>query len=289
MTTVRALRPQTRQPAVSVIITALNAAPYLLDTLTSVLAQTLEAPLEILFVDDGSTDETFAIAHDFAHAHPGKLHLFQHPGGRNLGISASRNLALQHARAPVTAFLDADDVWLPYRLTSQLPYLAAHPQAAMVYAQAERWHDFHLSYTPSLGSLGKNYSPPLLPPGQPAGLISPPSLLAWFLKDESLTPCTCTVLVRTEIARALGGFVNNFTSIYDDQVFYSKLALAHPVFVSTDVVARYRQHPASCCATARRQNTGSDGRAQFLAWLKAYQAKLATSSAMFEADLATYV
>lgn len=276
-------------PAVSIIITALNATLYLREAVQSVLAQTVSVSWELLLVEDGSTDATLALAHELALLHP-SIRLLQHPGGRNRGISASRNLALSHARAPIIAFLDADDVWLPHHLSSQLPHLAARPEIAMVYAQAERWHDFNLPYTSSSGSLGTNFTPPLLPPGQPSGFIPPPSLLGWFLQDESLTPCTCTVLVRTSIARSLGGFVNHFTGLYDDQVFYSKLALAHPIFVSTEVVARYRQHPASCCAKARRDNSGRGGRARFLAWLRTYRQNLPTFAPVpitLEAQLAS--
>lgn len=259
------------RPDVSVIITALNAEAYLREALESIFTQRTSAACEILLVDDGSTDGTVALATSLVHNSPHTLDILQHPGRKNRGISASRNLALEHARAPVTAFLDADDVWLPDRLAHQLPYLRSHPSVAMVYAQAERWLDFSLPFSPTIGSLGENFTPALLPAGQTGGFISSPGLLAWFLADESMTPCTCTVLVRTEIARQLGGFVHSFTGIYDDQVFYSKLALAHPIFVSEEVVARYRQHAGSCCAAARRAHIGDHGRKLFLSWLKQYR------------------
>ena len=260
-----------QRPDVSVIITALNAETYLEEAITSIFEQRTTATWEILLVNDGSTDRTHTVASRLAASSPQPIRILQHPGGVNRGISASRNLALKHARAPITAFLDADDVWLPDRLAHQLPHLISRPAVAMVYAQAERWHDFYLPYAPASGSLGENFTPSLLPAGEPAGVVPSPRLLEWFLADESMTPCTCTVLVRTRIARQLGGFVHSFTGIYDDQVFYAKLALDYPIFVSEEVVARYRQHPASCCATARRDDHGDHGRELFLGWLTRYR------------------
>ena len=264
-------RARAQPPDISVIITALNAEAYLEEAVTSIFKQRTTATWEILLVDDGSTDRTHAVASRLAASSPQPIRLLRHPGGVNCGISASRNLALKHARAPITAFLDADDVWLPDRLAHQLPHLVGRPSVAMVYAQAERWHDFHLPYAPATGSLGENFTPALLPVGELAGLVPSPRLLEWFLADESMTPCTCTVLVRTRIARQLGGFVHSFTGIYDDQVFYAKLALDYPIFVSEEVVARYRQHSASCCATARRDDRGDHGRELFLGWLARYR------------------
>ena len=252
-------------------MTALNAAPFLGEAIESVLRQETDYTSELLLVDDGSTDDTGAIAADFAARHPGRITLLRHPGGANRGISASRNLGLRHARAPITALLDADDVWLPDRLDSQMPLLHNHPALAMVYAQAERWHDFDLPYRAECGSAGRNYVPPLIPAGARAGIIEPPDLLRWFLADESMTPCTCTVLVRTAVARALGGFASEFRGLYDDQVFYAKLALRETVAVSTRCVARYRQHALSCCAVARERSTEAETRAHFLAWLREYE------------------
>ena len=262
-----------RDPHVSVLITALDAAAYLSEAIDSVLLQGATISWELLVVNDGSGDETGAVASAYAAAYPGRIRVLQHPGGRNRGISASRNLALQQARGTMIALLDADDVWLPGKLERQVRLLESLPGVAMVYAQAERWVDFALPFCPDRGSLGRNTVPPLLPPGEVPGVLEPPRLLEWFLADESLAPCPCTVLLRTAAARRVGGFCNAFRGLYDDQVFYAKLALSERIAVSTDVVARYRQHATSCCAVARETATAPRTRTQFLNWLAHYAAQ----------------
>ena len=268
-------RPRCTTPDVSIITTIFNTEAYLAEAIESVFLQSTGASWELLLVDDGSSDRSLAIARQYASQSPDRIRVLRHPYGRNCGISASRNLALRHARAEVLAFLDADDVWLPHKLESQLHLLRNTPEAAMVYAAAERWYDFHLPFDPGTGNSGANFLPPLLPPGVRPGLLHPPSLLDWFRSDESLTPCTCTVLVRTSVARRLNGFEDTFPGIYDDQVFYAKLALEEKIYVSLDCVARYRQHPTSCCAQARKSSTIQEqGRDAFELWLSHYRARL---------------
>lgn len=269
-------------------MTAYNAAPTIAEAIESVLLQCREVHWELLVVDDGSTDTTGALAEAYAACYPARasaasrtsaweprIRVLRHPRGENRGISASRNLALRHARGAMVALLDADDVWLPGKLARQVALLQSLPEVAMVYAQAERWVDHSLPYCAERGSAGRNFVPPLLPPGARAGVLEGPRLLEWFLQDESLTPCTCTVLLRTEAARRVGAFCNRFRGLYDDQVFYAKLLLEERVCVSPEVVARYRQHAASCCAVARKEETAERTRVEFLEWLDAYRARLA--------------
>ncbi len=260
-------------PAVSILTPIHNAAEFLPDAIESVLAQEDASPWELLLLDDGSTDGSLALANRYALTAPHRIRVLRHGHGAHRGTSATRNLGLHAARAPVLAFLDADDVWLPHMLRSQLTLLQRHPEAALVYANAERSWDLDLLCDAAHGPLGYNTLPPLLPPHARAGLIAPPQALDWFLADETLTPCTCTVLVRTAIARALGGFVDAFDGLYDDQAFYAKLMLTHPVAVSTDCVARYRQRNESCCGQSwHNPALQRTARARFHHWLAAYRA-----------------
>lgn len=106
-------------PKVSVIVPAYNAQNTLGDTLSSVLAQTM-GDLEVLVVDDGSTDGTWDLLQQWRQADPQRIHALQHPAGVNRGVSATRNLALDRARGGFVAFLDADDAWVPHKLQRQL-------------------------------------------------------------------------------------------------------------------------------------------------------------------------
>ena len=241
-------------PEVSILMTAFNSSTYLAEAFDSILSQATSRIWELLFVDDGSTDGTLAIARQHANRYPGRIRVLVHPGGVNRGISASRNLALRYARAPLITFLDSDDVWLPHHLETQASLLDDMPHVTMVYAAAERWVDFTVPFheqSSRAANWGSNYIPPLIPRGASVGLLARGELLRWFREDESMVPCICTVMLRTAAARMVGGFCADFRGLYDDQAFHAKVARQYDIYAHDVCVARYRQHPASCCARAR--------------------------------------
>ena len=260
-------------PRISILMTAFNTAKYLEEAIESILQQETSRTWELLFVDDGSTDDTLRIARGYARKCPERIHVFTHPDGINQGISASRNLALQHARGELLAFLDSDDVWLPHHLETQAALLDDMPAVAMVYAGAERWVDFSVPFREAqsrAASWGSNYLPPLVPAGEIAGLVPAGRLLQWFLRDESLVPCICTVVLRTAVARAVGGFCNAFRGLYDDQAFHAKVALDYDVYANDRCLARYRQHAMSCCARARDREEEQEERDRFTSFLSTF-------------------
>jgi len=99
--------------AVSVIIPIFNAERYLRQAVLSALRES--ECLEVILVEDGSSDESLRVCQGLVAAHPEKVHLVTHIGGKNLGAGASRNLGLSLARGEFIAFLDADDEELPGR------------------------------------------------------------------------------------------------------------------------------------------------------------------------------
>jgi glycosyltransferase involved in cell wall biosynthesis len=111
-------------PLVSVIVPCYNAARLLPEAVASIHAQRYE-PLEILVVDDGSTDETPAVASGFGSA----IRYFQKPNG---GPASARNLGLREARGELIAFLDADDQWPEYKIELQAGRLLADPELDVV-------------------------------------------------------------------------------------------------------------------------------------------------------------
>ncbi|GGF01944.1 glycosyl transferase [Aliidongia dinghuensis] len=114
---------------VSVIIPTYNAARFVERTLASVLAQT-HARLEVLVVDDGSTDQTTAIVEAAALRDP-RIKLFRRDHG---GVAAARNFALTQAEGTLIAPVDADDLWHPAKLAQQLAALArSGPETGVVY------------------------------------------------------------------------------------------------------------------------------------------------------------
>jgi glycosyltransferase involved in cell wall biosynthesis len=122
-------------PRVSVVTPIYNSRDFLPPAVESVLAQTYP-DWELLLADDGSKDGSAELARDYARRHPGRIIYLEHEGHRNRGVSATRNLAIRHARGEYLALLDADDVWLPEKLAQQVKAADAHPEAGLVYGQA---------------------------------------------------------------------------------------------------------------------------------------------------------
>lgn len=115
---------------VSVIIPAYNASAWIRETLDSVAAQTHRA-LEVIVVDDGSTDDTAAIADAFAVADS----RFRVVRQANAGVAAARNHGARMAQSDLLAFVDADDLWAPQKIERQVAALnAAGPTAGLCYS-----------------------------------------------------------------------------------------------------------------------------------------------------------
>lgn len=108
---------------VAVVIPAYNAGDFVAQTLQSVIDQTHKA-LEIIVVDDGSTDETASICRRFAAADP----RIQILSTENRGVAAARNTGIEASKADYIAFLDADDLWHPTYVERMLS--ALHPLPA---------------------------------------------------------------------------------------------------------------------------------------------------------------
>jgi len=108
---------------VSVVIPVHNGARFLAEAIEAVQAQTYPS-IELLVVDDGSTDETPAVIDRYAEVR----HLRQ----ENAGPSAARNLGIDHALGAYLTFCDADDRFRPTKVAAQVAYLEAHPGAGCV-------------------------------------------------------------------------------------------------------------------------------------------------------------
>ncbi|MEO9175553.1 MAG: glycosyltransferase family 2 protein, partial [Gaiellales bacterium] len=120
----------TRPPRVSVLIGAYNNRSTLARAAASILGQTVGGDeLELLIIDDGSGDDTTAVAAAIAE-HDTRVKLLSM--GRNVGISRSLNAGLAAARGPIVAVQDADDYSDPRRLERQLGVLDEHPHVAVV-------------------------------------------------------------------------------------------------------------------------------------------------------------
>ncbi|HMO03823.1 MAG TPA: glycosyltransferase family A protein [Kiritimatiellia bacterium] len=119
-------------PAVTVVLPAFNRRDLLPRALRSVLEQSF-ADLELLVVDDGSTDGTPEVAEAVGDPRVRVIRL-----GVNRGQSVARNTGIAQARGRFIAFQDSDDAWLPGKLARQVDVLERKPEVAMVYGDLER-------------------------------------------------------------------------------------------------------------------------------------------------------
>src|SRR5674476_342348 len=133
-------------PKVSVIMPAYNAEPYIRQAIDSVLASTLQ-DLELLVVNDGSTDKTEDILQDYA-AKDGRVRVFSQPNSGRPSIP--KNLALQHVSGEYVCFLDSDDYIAPDKLELMAAGLDRQPEWCAVF------HDLQLVDADGIG-LGTSY------------------------------------------------------------------------------------------------------------------------------------
>lgn len=258
-----------RPKLVSAIIIFLNEERFLEEAIASVLTQTYP-DWELLLVDDGSEDGSRALAQCYAARYPNKIRYYEHPGHQNRGMSASRNLGVDHARGAYIAFCDADDVWLPGKLEHQVEALQAFPEAAMVCGPLIGWHswtgqpaDLHRDYLYGVGSDGHHPFANRLAP--------PPQLLALFLRKEHFAPSGG--LIRREAFEQVGGFEVGFRGGHEDLVFQVKLCLRAAVYVQDEAWYKYRIHPNSSERRDRRAGHHLAHRVTYLTWVADYLAR----------------
>lgn len=138
-------------PQISVIIPAFNAGRYLAAAVASATAQTLP-PAEIIVVDNGSEDNTAAVAHGLPARYQRKPHDV---------VATARNLGVELAQGEWLAFLDADDLWLPDKLAAQAQLFDSQPDLDLVFGQVEQFHSpdvaQHAAYLPDANRLLDGY------------------------------------------------------------------------------------------------------------------------------------
>lgn len=116
-----------KSPLVSVVVATYNMAQYLPDAIRSALAQHY-SPLEIIVVDDGSTDDTASVMRQFAV--DDRVRYLRQPNG---GQARAKNRAIYESSGDFIAFLDADDLWAQDKLAVQVPLFMSLPRVGVVY------------------------------------------------------------------------------------------------------------------------------------------------------------
>jgi glycosyltransferase involved in cell wall biosynthesis len=187
-------------PLVSVVLPCFNAAEYLAAAIESVLAQDL-GDLELIVVDDASTDGSLAIARSYGDPRVRVERL-----ASNAGYPAAMNHGLERARGAYLARMDADDTCRPARLATQVALLDREPRLALV---GTEWY----FVTPS-GRVHERLKPAA--PGAPRWI--PESWQSLF--DGTRRFNDPSVVARTEAVRAVGGYRTYQRSVQDLDLWF---------------------------------------------------------------------
>lgn len=118
-----------KKPKVSVIIPTYNRAHIISRAIQSVLDQTYQ-DLEIIIVDDGSTDNTESVIKSFND----KRIIYNKSNNKNKGVASARNIGVKLSRAEYIAFQDSDDVWYPYKLEKIMKVIEDHRNIDFIYS-----------------------------------------------------------------------------------------------------------------------------------------------------------
>ena len=217
------------KPMVSVIIPVRDGKAYIQECIDSVLAQDYSA-LDIVVVDDGSDDFDYRL---LALQDP-RIRVFRTAGE---GVSRARNFAMKIALGEYFAFLDADDVWFPGKISAQVRYLVERPEVAVVFGGFIRWQpDAAGNFTPpqqlvsDCGAL--NESDPMR-----SGKIYTRLLLGLLVGMN-------TAMIRRTIYLDCGGFDQKMR-IGEDYDFWLRISRQAEMHCLAGPVALYRIHPSS--------------------------------------------
>jgi hypothetical protein len=214
-------------PLVSVVIPTYNCEPYIRETIESVLAQR-HRPIEVIVVDDGSSDRTPDIAASFGEP----VRVVRQINQR---VCAARNRGFAESKGEFVCFLDHDDVWFPWKLSRQLEAFAARPDAGVVFTEFLNWFP---------GNDGRFPEPASLAPADDGLPPFDPEHTGWIYHQFMLDcwALTSSAMIRREVFAASGGF-DPALPYSEDWDLWLRLAREVPFVRLARVSTLYRQHP----------------------------------------------
>jgi glycosyltransferase involved in cell wall biosynthesis len=227
---------------VTIIIPVHNREGLLEVAVRSVLSTGYPA-LEILIVDDGSTDGSPEVAARLAAQYPTVIRLLRHPGNRNRGTAASRDLGINEATGQYIAFLDSDDYVFPHRLETAVRLLDERPDIDGVYETTKRM------VSTGGGERAKGVRPLI-----DFRASEPARVLEQIISKQRHWSVNAILLRRATLRRA-GGFTGaRYPDGPEDLFLWLKLACCAKLTAgSGEPVAVYRMH-ASNISSAQGQN-----------------------------------
>jgi len=214
------------EPTVSVIIPSYNCERYIAETLESILDQTFK-DIEIIVVDDGSTDKTRQIVTSYGE--PVRL-----VTQTNAGVCAARNHGIREAAGQYVCLMDHDDYWLPDKLALQLEQMQRHPEVGLVYSTFAWWNPGENGAFPAPANY-RDDSPGTAVDEEFSGWIYHLLLLdCWVL--------TSSALIRGEVFNKCGVFDESLP-YSEDWDLWLRISREYPFIKLKKALTLYRQHP----------------------------------------------
>ena len=183
------------EPWVTVIIPCFDGEEFISEAIESVLGQTYQN-WDLIVVDDGSTDSSLGLLKKFAADYPRQIRVLSGP---NRGACHARNWAIAEAEGGLVALLDADDVWHPQKLETQVHYLVTHPDVLGVTTGYSLW--------------GQESHPPA---NERYFDWSRTELIDWAMLGRSAPALCSTLLVSRAAVIESGGFDVDLVSFAED-------------------------------------------------------------------------
>jgi len=213
-------------PVVSVIIPTYNCALYIAETIASVLNQSFK-DIELIVVDDGSTDATRDIVASFGQ--PVRL-----VTQSNAGVCVARNRGIREAAGNYICLMDHDDYWFPHKLARQISVLEQQPETGVVYSSFILWHrDENSGQFPSSDSFDLNAYPDDTVPEFSGWIYHQFLLDCWML--------TSTAMFRAEIFDQCGLFDESLP-YSEDWDLWLRISHSYPFVQLRRPTTLYRQH-----------------------------------------------
>ena len=228
-----------RPTLVSVVIPVFNGERYICDAVESVLRQTYNN-IEILVIDDGSTDETIDRLASYAH----DITIIKQPNG---GSAKARNAGIRQSKGELIAFLDADDLWHPQKLEILVSHMSRNTNIGLAY---NSWQVINADDEIAIGQfMGQSFdeqSPAIVPEG--SGFI-----YCELLIDSIIH--TSAAIMRRSIVDAVGLFDERFRKGQDYEFWFrvSRVVSVHKLAADLSI---YRLHPGGVTSSASPINYG---------------------------------
>ena len=216
-------------PSVSVLIPAYNSASYIRRSIDSVLNQSL-LPLEIIVIDDGSTDATAAIAISYG----GIVRVITK--GINCGLPAARNFGIKNAAGEWVAFLDSDDEWEPRKQEMAVAAVELHKTDWCMVARKEVRDNTYLKYSDAA-----------------AGKMICMNYFSLVLQGKGCAPSSA--MIRKSVFQRVGGFNETLTTGEDQEMWWRIATVTPKISYYSQPLVRYYVNVAGSMSNSSRNES----------------------------------